>query len=184
MLRVSKVKFPILLSIFVLILLTGCTISKVSVADPVSLTERVNFLDGEEIEIVYFDNRSKKLFSNEIQQSITQDLTRIYPSASFIQLDESDYFRDPVPDRITLKINIASYKADLKIGLNTWKAEIEFNVTLYDNREENEKFTTEINTDNSKLNFFGFNTPEKTTQRSYKSAMYELTRFLDSSLMK
>lgn len=173
------------------------------------ITSRTGFLEDQEIDIVVFDGRlltknSKVECSPEETVIRLQEFIReTYPSARVNLLESSSYFKDPVKNRITIKVGVAAFHAafgaDIKVGIGSiggsfawgiipegkWNALTGYSVSIYDYRENQEqKFTKEIAKVASKSNTGGYITAKNILNRTFMEANQELLFFIDNTFMK
>lgn len=186
-----------------LFLLAGCATNKTYAPTQTSTTPRTGFLENEQINVVFFDSRTNKNRSKEIQQSIFDHIDRTYPEAVVQRLNNSDYYSSPSNKAITLKINIAGYNAGFGVettsGAGTvngkpfvfngvsdgkWNGLTGIGIMLYDYREEEKKFTTKISDVVTKPNTSGYATARNALQESFQNVMKNLISFIDTNLME
>lgn len=185
------------------LLLISCATSKTYAPSQTNTTPRSGFLKNEEIDVVFFDSRSEKEKSKEVQNSILSYLHKTYPSTSFQRLENSKYFSSPSENKITLKINLAGYNAGFGVkstsGIGTingqpfvfngvsdgkWNGLTGIQVNLYDYRSGEKKYSKKISDVVSKPNTGGYSTARKALQTSFQNVMNSLASFLDQSLME
>jgi len=188
---------------FSLILLISCATNKTYAPSQTSTTPRTGFLVSDQIDVVFFDSRSEKDASAEVQNSILEHLRRTYPSANFQKINSSEYFSSPENGKITLKINVAGYNAGFGVestsGIGSingqpfvfsgvadgkWNGLTGLGVMLYDYRDGEDKYTKEISDVVSKPNTGGYSTARNALQSSFQNVMNGLASFLDQSLME
>jgi hypothetical protein len=185
------------------LLLISCATSKTYAPSQTNTTPRSGFLENEEIDVVFFDSRSEKEKSKEVQNSILSYLNNTYPSASFQRLENSKYFSSPSEDKITIKINLAGYNAGFGVestsGIGTingqpfvfngvsdgkWNGLTGIQVNLYDYRSGEKKYSRKISDVVSKPNTGGYSTARKALQTSFQNVMNSFASFLDQNLME
>lgn len=167
------------------------------------------FLENEEIDIVIFDARlltekSKvECTPEETTKALSDFIKNSYPSAKLNLIDSKEYFKDPKPNRITIKIGIAAYHAafgaDIKVGIGSigdkfvwgvipegkWNAATGYNAIIYDYRENKElKVIKEIAKVASKPNMGGYITAKNILNTTYMEANQDLLFFIDNTFMK
>ena len=186
-----------------ILFLVSCATSKTYAPSQTNTTPRNGFLENEKIDVVFFDSRSEKQKSKEVQNSILSYLNKTYPSASFQKLDNSEYFSSPSEDKITIKMNLAGYNAGFGVestsGIGTingqpfvfngvsdgkWNGLTGIQVNLYDYRSGEKKYSSKISDVVSKPNTGGYSTARKALQTSFQNVMNSLASFLDQSLME
>lgn len=170
---------------------------------------RQGFLEKDTIDIAIFDGRILTKNSkiectpeNTISQ-LGEFIQKTYPSSVMNVLNPSAYFKDPVKNRITIKIGISAYHAgfgaDVKVGIGIvggnfsygvipegkWNAVTAFAVKIYDYRNnlENKK-SKDIYKIASKPNMGGYLTAKNVLNTTYIEACQEMLFFIDESLMK
>lgn len=186
-----------------LALLISCATNKTYAPSETSTTPRAGFLANEQIDIVFFDSRTEKSQSEEVQSSILDHLKKTYPAANFQKLGSSEYFSSPQKRNVTLKINIAGYNAGFGVestsGIGSingqpfvfsgvadgkWNGLTGLGVILYDYRNGEKKYSKEISDIVSKPNTGGYSTARNALQTSFQNVMNSFASFLDQSLME
>jgi hypothetical protein len=172
-------------------------------------TPRQGFLDKDTIDLVIFDGRiltEKSKVECTSENTITQlgdYIKKTYPSAIINQLNSSLYFKDPLKNRITIKIGISAYHAafgaDVKVGIGSvggnfsygvfpegkWNAVTAYATKIYDYRNNSEtKKTKDIYKIASKPNLGGYITAKNILNTTYIEANQELLFFIDETFMK
>jgi len=172
-------------------------------------TPRQGFLEKDTIDLVVFDGRTLtkksriKCTSGNIISQLTEFIKMTYPSAIVNVLSSNLYFKDPIKNRITIKIAISAYQAafgaDVKVGIGSvggnfsygvmpegkWNAITAYVVTIYDYRNSsNMKKTKNIYKIASKPNMGGYITAKKILNTTYIEANQELLFFIDETFMK
>jgi hypothetical protein len=170
---------------------------------------RQGFLQNDTIDLVIFDGRiltekSKvECTSNNTIIELQKMLKQTYPSALINMLSANDYYKDPKPNRITLKIGISAYHAafgaDIKVGIGSvggnfsygaipegkWNGITAYSVKIYDYRNNHEiKKTKDISKISSKPNMWGYKTAKDCLNISYMEANQEMLFFIDETFMK
>ena len=190
-----------ILCILLAALLTSCATTKSFPPTTTSTTPRSGFLNNQNINLLFFDSRVDKSFSNEIQTSIMQHLKESYPSANFNL--SNDFFADPDSNKITIKITIAGYaagfgvKSTSGIGMingklfyfagvadGMWNGLTGIGVNLYDYRKGEKKQSTTLSQVITKPNMGGYSTAKNALRISFQSVMDQLCAFIDQTLMK
>ncbi len=196
----TLLKLSSIISIF---LFVSCATSKTYAPSQTTTTPRTGFLANEQIDIVFFDSRTEKAQSEEVQNSILEHLRKTYPAASFQKINSSEYFSSPENGKITLKINIAGYNAGFGVestsGIGSingqpfvfsgvadgkWNGLTGLGVMLYDYRDGEDKYSNEISDVTSKPNTGGYSTARNALQTSFQNVLNSLASFLDQSLME
>lgn len=196
----TLLKLSSIVSIF---LFVSCATSKTYAPSETTTTPRNGFLANEQIDIVFFDSRTEKDQSVEVQNSILNHLRKTYPDANFHKLNSSEYFSSPEKGKITLKINTAGYNAGFGVestsGIGSingqpfvfsgvadgkWNGLTGLGVMLYDYRDGENKYTKEISDVVSKPNTGGYSTARNALQEAFQNAMNGVASFLDQSLME
>ena len=170
---------------------------------------RPGFLDKDVIDLVIFDGR---IFTKNSKVECTPESTisqlsefivKTYPSAIINVLNSDQYFKDPIKNRITIKIGISAYHAafgtDVQVGIGSvggnfsfgvfpqgkWNAVTAFATKLYDYRNNLEtKKTKDIFKIASKPNMGGYTTAKNILNTTYIEACQEMMFFIDESFMK
>ncbi len=201
----------IILTACILILTTNLFAQKLYVWCPKEQLEapRLGFLEKDTIDLVAFDGRilTKKSKiectpENTIMQ-LTDFIKKTYPSATINILNSDSYYKDPINNRITIKIGIAAYHAafgaDVKIGIGSfggnfsygvipegkWNAITAYSVKVYDYRNDSEiKQSKDIYKVASKSNTGGYITAKNILNTTYIEANQEMLFFIDHTLMK
>lgn len=192
-----------LCSVVSIFLFVSCATSKTYAPSQTSTTQRTGFLENERIDVVFFDSRSEKDASAEVQNAILEHLRNTYPAASFQKINSSEYFSSPENGKVTLKINIAGYNAGFGVestsGIGSingqpfvfsgvadgkWNGLTGLGVMLYDYRDGEDKYTQEISDVVTKPNTGGYSTARNALQSSFQNVMNGLASFLDQSLME
>ena len=185
------------------LLIFGCVTNTTFAPSVTYTTPRTGFLADEQIDVVFFDSRTEKDQSEELQNSILNHLKKTYPAASFKCLISSEYFSSPKKGKLTLKINIVGYHAGFGVestsGIGTikgqpfvfngvadgkWNGLTGLGVMVYDYRNGENKFTKEISEVESRKNTGGYSTARNAVQTSFQNVMNNLSSFIDQSLMK
>ncbi len=191
------------LYVFSLFLLLSCATSKVYVPETTPLSPRTGFLNGEEVDVVIYDGRLDKEASSELVMRISDDFRNSFPSAKIKLLPESDYYKESLPGRITIKVGISSYTAafgsrvSLSVGSfggtffygimpeGVWNGVTGFSVNLFDKRNnQNTKSSQNIGKVVSMSNLMGYSTAKQALFQSYAVVMNETANFIENSLMK
>ncbi len=73
------------------------------------VTPRDNFLSGTKINLIIFDLRPEKNPNVQLERVVQDYLTKTFPRAWFRPFEKNDYFREPNPGVVTLKIKIQEY---------------------------------------------------------------------------
>jgi len=171
--------------------------------------QRIGFLEKDTIDLVIFDGRiltenSKvECTSENTIFQLTEFIKMTYPSAVINVLSSMYYYKDPVKNRITIKIGISAYHAgfgaDVKVGIGSlnsniayavfaegkWNAVTAYSVKIYDFRNNSElKKTKEICKIASKSNMGGYITAKNILNTTYIEANQEMLFFIDETLMK
>jgi len=187
----------------VFILFVSCSTSKTYAPSETSTTPRAGFLVNQQIDIVFFDSRTKKAQSEEVKKSIVDHLRKTYPGARFQKLDNSEYFATPESGKVTIKINIAGYNAGFGVESTSgigmingqpfvfsgvsdgqWNGLTGIAVMLYDYREGEERYSNEISDVESRPNVGGYATARAALQTSFQNVMLGLASFIDQNLME
>ena len=172
-------------------------------------TPRQGFLEKDTIDLVVFDGRILTTKSkiectpeNTISQ-LTEFIKMTYPSAIVNVLNSNLYYKDPVKNRITIKIGISAYHAafgaDVKVGIGSvggnfsfgvipegkWNAVTAYAVKIYDYRNSSDlKKTKDIYKIASKPNMGGYTTAKNILNTTYIEANQDLLFFIDETFMK
>lgn len=172
-------------------------------------TPRQGFLEKDTIDLVVFDGRilteNSKIEctpENTIFQ-LTDFVKLTYPSAIINVLATSLYYKDPMQNRITIKIGISAYHAafgaDVKVGIGSvggnfsygvfpegkWNAVTAYAVKIYDNRNGSEiKKTKDIYKIASRPNTGGYRTAKNILNTTFIEANQEMLFFIDEAFMK
>lgn len=172
-------------------------------------TPRHGFLEKDTIDLVVFDGRILTEKSkiectpeNTILQ-LTDFIKTTYPSVVINVLTSSLYYKDPLKNRITIKIGILAYHAafgaDVKVGIGSiggnfsygvipegkWNAVTAYAVKIYDFRNNVElKKTKDIYKIASKPNMGGYITAKNILNNTYIEANQEMLFFIDETFMK
>jgi len=172
-------------------------------------TPRQGFLEKDTIDLVIFDGR---ILTEKSRIECTSEATilalgtyikQTYPSAIINLLNSSTYYKDPLSNRITIKIGISAYHAafgaDVKVGIGSfggnfsygvipegkWNAVTAYTIKIYDNRENKElKKTKEIFKIASRPNTGGYITAKNILNTTYIEANQEMLFFIDDTFMK
>lgn len=172
-------------------------------------TPRKGFLENDTIDLVVFDGRiltekSKvECTPEETVAAIGEFIKQTYPSALINLLNSEFYYKDPIKNRITIKIGISAYHAafgaDIKVGIGSvggnfsygvipegkWNAMTAYSVKVYDFRSNEElKKTKEIFKIASRPNTGGYITAKNILNTTYIEANQEMLFFIDESFMK
>jgi len=173
------------------------------------LTPRQGFLEKDTVDLVIFDGRiltEKSKIECTSENTIFQlgeFIKKTYPSAIMNTLNSSFYYKDPLKNRITIKIGISAYHAafgaDVKVGIGIvggnfsyglfpegkWNAVTAYAVKIYDNRSNLEiKKTKDIYKIASRLNTGGYKTAKNILNTTFIEANQEMLFFIDETLMK
>jgi len=173
------------------------------------LTPRQGFLEKDTVDLVIFDGRiltekSKiECTSENTVFQLGEFIKKTYPSAIMNILNSSLYYKDPVKNRITIKIGISAYHAafgaDVKVGIGIvggnfsygmfpegkWNAVTAYTVKIYDTRNNLEtKKTKDIYKIASRPNTGGYKTAKNILNTTYLEANKEMLFFIDETLMK
>jgi hypothetical protein len=200
------------LVLFMLLLFSGNLLSqKLYVWCPKDqlVKPRQGFLEKDTIDLAIFDGR---IFTKNSKVECTPENTiaqlaefiqKTYPSAVMNVLTAGAYYKDPIKNRITVKIGISAYHAafgaDVKVGIGSvggnfsygvfpegkWNAVTAFAVKVYDYRNNQEtKKTKDIYKIASKPNMGGYMTAKNILNTTYIEACQDMMFFVDESLMK
>jgi hypothetical protein len=170
---------------------------------------RQGFLENEIIDLVVFDGRlltknSKVECTAESTVAKLAEYVKLTYSSAVINILKSDqYYKDPVIDRITIKIGIsayhAAYGADIKVGIGSvggnfsygifpegkWNAITAYAIKIYDYRNGQEiKKTKDIYKTASKPNMGGYKTAKNILNSTYMEVNQEMLFFIDEAFMK
>ncbi len=162
-------------------------------------TPRQGFLEKDTIDLVVFDGRiltakSKiECTSEKTISQLTEFIKMTYPSAKINVLNSTLYYKDPIKNRITIKIGISAYHAafgaDVKVGIGSvggkfsygvipegkWNAVTAYAVKIYDYRNSSDvKKTKDIYIIASKPNMGGYITAKNILNTTYIEANQEL----------
>jgi len=172
-------------------------------------TPRQGFLEKDTIDLAIFDGRiltEKSKVECTPENTILQladFIKKTYPSAVINLLNSNLYYKDPIKNRITIKLGISAYHAafgaDIKVGIGSvggnfsygifpsgkWNAVTAYAVKIYDYRKGAEvKKTKDIYKIESKPNMGGYTTAKNILNTTYIEANQELLFFIDESFMK
>jgi hypothetical protein len=170
---------------------------------------RNGFLEKDTIDLVVFDGRiltpkSKvECTPEETINKLTEFIRQTYPSTTINVLNSNQYYKDPVNNRITVKIGIsayhAAYGADVKIGIGSvggnfsygffpegkWNAVTAYAIKIYDYKNNREiRKVKDIVKTASRPNTGGYITAKNILNSSFIEANQEMLFFIDESLMK
>ena len=167
---------------------------------------RIGFLEKDTIDVVIFDGRlltqnSKvECTSDDYIKSLGEFVKSTYPDAFINFKDTKHYYKDPLNNRITIKIGISAYHAafgaDVKLGIGLnlavaafpegkWNAVTAYSIKMYDYRSGKQiKATKDIQKVASKSNTGGYRTARNILNSTYMEANQELLFFIDESLMR
>ena len=170
---------------------------------------RHGFLKNDTIDLVVFDGRlltkrSKvKCTSENTITELTEYIKHTYSAAVINIISSTQYYNDPVNDRITIKIGISAYHAafgaDVKVGIGSvggnfsygffpegkWNAITAYAVKIYDYRNNQEmRMSKEICKIASKPNMGGYITAKNILNTTYMEANQEMLFFIDEIFMK
>jgi hypothetical protein len=201
-----------LLLIFIILSTNSLSAQKIYVLCPKEqiVTPRQGFLEKDTIDLTIFDGRvltkkSKIECTSENTISLLADfIVKTYPSAIINILDSDQYYKDPIQNRITIKIGIAAYHAafgaDIKAGIGsvggdfsymvmssgTWNAVTAYSIKIYDYRLDSEnKQSKDIYKIASSPNMWTrSSTIKNVLNTSYIDANQEVLFFIDDTLMK
>ena len=173
------------------------------------VTPRHGFLKKDTIDLTIFDGRilterSKiECTSENTIFQLGEFVKSTYPSAIVNLLSSSLYYKDPLKNRITIKIGISAYHAafgaDVKVGIGIvggnfsygvfpegkWNAVTAYAVKIYDYRNNLEtKKTKDICKIASRPNTGGYTTAKNILNTTYIEANQEMLFFIDETLMK
>ncbi len=169
---------------------------------------RTGFLENDTIDVAIFDGR---ILTKNSKVECTPENTIIllgefiketYPSA-VINLKASNYYKDPLKNRITIKVGISAYHAafgaDVKVGIGSiggtfsygvvpegkWNAITAYAIKIYDYRNNLEiKKTKDVYKIASKPNMGGYFTAKNILNTTYIEANQEMLFFIDETFMK
>lgn len=172
-------------------------------------TPRKDFLEKDTIDLVIFDGR---IFTDRSKVECTSENTILllgeylkmtYPSANINLQNSSLYFKDPIKNRITIKVGISAYHAafgvDVKVGIGNvggnfsygiipegkWNAITAYAIKIYDNRGNEEiKKSKDIYKIASKFNTGGYITAKNLLNTTYMEANQEMLFLIDETFMK
>ena len=172
-------------------------------------TPRKDFLEKDTLDLVVFDGRiltpeSKvECTPDETINKLTDFISQTYPSTTINILNSNQYYKDPVSNRITVKIGISAYHAafgaDVKVGIGSvggnfsygifpegkWNAITAYAVKIYDYRNDTEiKKVKDILKTASRPNTGGYTTAKNILNTSFIEANQEMLFFIDETLMK
>ncbi len=172
-------------------------------------TPRQGFLEKDTIDLVVFDGRiltpkSKiECTPDETIKKLTDFIRQTYPSTTINILNSNQYYKDPVSNRITIKIGISAYHAafgaDVKFGIGSlggnfsygifpegkWNAITAYAVKIYDYKSATEiKKVKNILKTASRPNTGGYITAKNILNSSFIEANQEMLFFIDETLMK
>ncbi|MDK2978827.1 MAG: hypothetical protein PWP52_1541 [Bacteroidales bacterium] len=172
-------------------------------------TPRQGFLEKDTIDLIVFDGRiltekSKiECTPENIISLLAEFIKMTYPSAIVNVLNSNLYYKNPVKNRITIKIGISAYHAafgaDVKVGIGSvggnfsfgvipegkWNAVTAYAVKIYDYRNSSDlKKTKDIYKIASKPNMGGYITAKNILNTTYIEANKELLFFIDEALME
>ncbi len=170
---------------------------------------RNGFLTDKEIDLVIFDSRTMtekskiECTSQEVINSLIDIVEKTYPSANFKILESDQFYQNPKPNKLTIKIAISAYQAafgaDVKVGIGSvggnfawgifpegkWNAAAGYSVLIYDyTNGEEKKVTEEIGKVASRPNTGGYRTAKNILNKAYIEANQELFSFIDRTLME
>ena len=170
---------------------------------------REGFLAKDTIDLVMFDGRilterSKiECTSENTILLLSEFIKSTYPAAVINLLSSSLYYKDPLKNRITIKIGISAYHAafggDVQIGIGNlggsfsygifpsgkWNAVTAYTVKIYDNRNNAEiKKSKDICKIASRPNTGGYITAKNILNTTYMEANQEMLVFIDDTFMK
>ncbi len=172
-------------------------------------TPRQGFLEKDTIDLIIFDGRilTKNSMVDCTSENTILNLSNFikatYPSAT-INLRNSDlYYKDPLKNRITIKIGISAYHAafgtDVKIGIGSvggnfsfgvfpegkWNAITAYALKIYDYRNNSElKKSKDISKTGSKPNLGGYISAKNILNTTYIEANQEMLFFIDETFIK
>lgn len=172
-------------------------------------TPRQGFLEKDTIDLIIFDGRilTKNSMVDCTSENTILNLSNFikatYPSA-LINLRNSDlYYKDPLKNRITIKIGISAYHAafgaDVKIGIGSvggnfsfgvfpegkWNAITAYALKIYDYRNNSEvKKVKDISKTGSKPNLGGYISAKNILNTTYIEANQEMLFFIDETFMR
>jgi len=170
---------------------------------------RQGFLEKETIDLVIFDGRlltkNSKIgcTSEKTIAKLTEYIKHTYPSAVINVLTSDQYYKDPVINRITIKIGISAYHAafgaEIKGGIGSvggnfsyaifpegkWNALTAYAIKIYDYRNGQEiKKTKDIYKTASKPNIGGYKSAKNILNTTYMEVNQEMLFFIDETFMK
>lgn len=170
---------------------------------------RQGFLANDTIDLVIFDGRilterSKvECTSENTILQLGEFIKKTYPSAVINLLNSNLYYKDPLLNRITIKIGISAYHAafgaEVKVGIGSvggnfsygvipegkWNAVTAYAVKIYNYKNNLEiKKTKDIYKIASKFNLGGYITAKNILNTTYIEANQELLFFIDETFMK
>ncbi len=172
-------------------------------------TPRQGFLEKDTIDLIIFDGRilTKNSMVDCTYENTILNLSNFikatYPSA-LINLRNSDLnYKDPLKNRITIKIGISAYHAafgaDVKIGIGSvggnfsfgvfpegkWNAITAYALKIYDYRNNSEvKKVKDISKTGSKPNLGGYISAKNILNTTYIEANQEMLFFIDETFMR
>lgn len=172
-------------------------------------TPRQGFLEKDTIDLIIFDGRilTKNSMVDCTSENTILNLSNFikatYPSA-LISFRNSDlYYKDPLKNRITIKIGISAYHAafgaDVKIGIGSvggnfsfgvfpegkWNAITAYALKIYDYRNNSEvKKVKDISKTGSKPNLGGYISAKNILNTTYIEANQEMLFFIDETFMR
>lgn len=170
---------------------------------------RQGFLANDTIDLVIFDGRilterSKvECTSENTILQLGEFIKKTYPSAVINLFNSNLYYKDPLLNRITIKIGISAYHAafgaEVKVGIGSvsgnfsygvipegkWNAVTAYAVKIYNYKNNLEiKKTKDIYKIASKFNLGGYITAKNILNTTYIEANQELLFFIDETFMK
>ncbi len=167
------------------------------------------FTSSDTVDIVVFDGRNiprktnNKYTSEELVETITNNIMDAYEGATFIKLGKEHYYKDGIDNHVTIKVGVSGYHAGFGTEMNSavgivggnfaygfsgggkWNCLTSFFAKVYDRRDGNSRIEEkEIISLDEKPNSLGFSNVKKSLRLTYSQSMNKLFSFIDSVLMK
>jgi hypothetical protein len=172
-------------------------------------TPRQGFLEKDTIDLIIFDGRilTKNSMVDCTSENTILNLSNFikatYPSATINLRNSDQYYKDPLKNRITIKIGISAYHAafgaDVKIGIGSvggnfsfgvfpegkWNAITAYALKIYDYRDNSVvKKVKDISKTGSKPNLGGYISAKNILNTTYIEANQEMLFFIDETFMR
>lgn len=147
-------------------------------------TEEKSGFEKVKVSIVFLDSRSynkkpkDKCSKLDIIDEFTQCIRRTYPEMQLTVLQESDFYKEPSKENMTIKVKLKKYDATFSAGI--YNSTTQYEVQIYAFAEKDSLIEQTVEGKGKAFNTFGYSSGKSASNKSFKEAFDKFIALLEN----